>query len=809
MTQRALNQLPPETTAGELRLSQASLGRSYIMVDLDGGQMLKEKIYSMGLNPGVKFKIIANSGKGPLGLEVRQTKLAIGRGMAGKIKIREDKPPAREIVIALAGNPNSGKTTVFNNLTGANQHVGNYPGVTVEKKEGHLTHDGRRFKVVDLPGTYSLSTHSPEEIIARGVILADKPDVVIDIVDASNLERNLYLYMQLAELGVPVVIALNMSDMAKDRGIIIDHKHLSRLLGIPIVPTVGNKKKGMTELLDAAAAVAEGRLSGRPVMPSYGAELDSELGKISEIIGSDLSLTNGYRPRWLAIKLLEDDRDITQQLLQHASSEKLTASVEKSRQRLFQLFGDDPAAIFTDRRYGFISGACSESVKNTAERRHDISDMIDTILIHPIFGMLFFAFTMWLMFYLTFTLAEKPVELVELGVGALSGLFANILPEGILRSLVVDGIIAGVGGVIVFLPNIMILFLSIAVLEDTGYMARAAFVMDRVMHKIGLHGKSFIPMLIGFGCSVPAYMGSRIIEDKTDRLVTMHVTTFMSCGARLPVYVLICGAFWPAAAGHVMFSIYALGILTAIGMVKLLRLTRFKGTSAPFVIELPPYRVPTLRSLLLHMGERSLLYLRKAGGIILGISIIMWFLMTFPQRKNYTIDYDTAINGATSEFAAGNISEQAKDSIIAFCENLKAADNLEYSIAGKLGKLIEPVIAPLGFDWRLGIAVVSGFAAKEVIVSTMGTVYGVGKAADEGSATLRSRLATDPKYSRLAAYAFLVFILLYFPCMSAMAVFLKESGSTRELLFQVGYTTALAYIMTLIVYQGGKLLGLG
>jgi ferrous iron transport protein B len=780
MNNLALTNPEPSSTQ-EIRLSQAKLGRSYKMIDLEGGQKLKEKLYSMGLNPGVKFRVIANSGAGPIGIEVRQARLAIGRGMSTKIRISEEVCKQTEITIALAGNPNSGKTTIFNVLTGTNQHVANYPGVTVEKKEGQFAYEGRNIRVIDLPGTYSLSANSPEEVIACNEIIEHKPDVIIDIIDASNIERNLYLFTQLAELGVPIIIALNMSDLARNRGLIIDHRHLGRLLGVPVIPMVGNKKKGHDELLAAIVACVEKEIHCNPTPISYGAELDSELAGINRLIELDAAKINDYPKRWLALKLIEGD-EITQHILEnHSQLMNINQAVQKARSKLRSIFGEDAASVITDKRYGYISGACSESIKRTAEHRHDISDKIDFMLIHPFWGMVFFGLIMWLMFYLTFKLAEKPVGLIEKGIGALSVLSSNILPAGILQSLVVDGIIGGVGGVIIFLPNIMILFLSIAILEDTGYMARAAFIMDRVMHKIGLHGKSFIPMLVGFGCSVPAYMSSRIIEDKTDRLVTMHVTTFMSCGARLPVYVLVCGAFWPHAAGNVMFSIYALGILVAIGMVKLLRMTRFKGVSAPFVIELPPYRVPTLRSLVIHMGERSLLYIRKAGTMILGISIIMWFLMSFPQNHN-----------------------------IAFTdENQQAAYNLEHSFAGQIGKLTEPLIKPLGFDWRMGVAIFSGFAAKEVVVATMGTVYGIGDKSDESSVTFQQRLGQDPAYSRLIAYAFLVFVLLYMPCMSAMAVFLKETGSIKELLFQVGYTTALAYVMALAVYQGGKLLGLG
>lgn len=797
----------------KIPLSKARSGAWYVMIDLEGGPGLKEKIYSMGLNPGARLRVLSNSGSGPLGIEVRQSKLALGRGVAGKIFVKEQietkkESAKKELVIALAGNPNSGKSTIFNNLTGANQHVGNYPGVTVEKKEGYVNYGDYRIKVIDLPGTYSLSAHSLDEKIARQVILKEKPDIVIDVVDASNIERNLYLTTQFAELGVPLIIALNMSDMAEARGIMINHRQLSELLGVPIIPTVGNRRRGMNELLDAVIACAEGRLVSRPLQPKYGAEVEKELGKIEEIVSRDMSVLNGFKPRWLALKLIEDDPEVKELIEKHEQSALVKENIEKSRQRLNAIFGDDPSSVITERRYGFISGACSEAVSGAAERRHDISDTIDAVLIHPFFGLVIFGLLMWLLFHLTFTLSEKPVQLIELGVDATAGLANFIIPAGLLNSLVVDGIISGVGGVIVFLPNIMILFLAIAILEDTGYMARAAFIMDRLMHKIGLHGKSFIPMLIGFGCSVPAYMGSRIIEDKTDRLITMHVTTFMSCSARLPVYVLICGAFWPKNAGNVMFSIYVLGIIVAIGMVKLLRLTRFKGTSSPFVIELPPYRVPTLRSLLLHMWERSALYLRKAGTIILGISIVMWFLMTFPNNTKVEDERQALLASLERTTAENSISDSEKDSLINEIKSAAAAEKLESSFAGRIGKFIEPALAPLGFDWRLGVAIISGFAAKEVVVATMGTIYGVGQSADESSTLLRKKLAEDPRYTPLIAYTFLVFVLLYMPCMSAMAVFLRESGSLKEMIFQISYTTILAWLMAFAVYQGGRLIGL-
>jgi len=711
----------------------------------------------------------------------------------------------KTIVVALAGNPNSGKTTIFNNLTGANQHVGNYPGVTVEKKEGFFTFEGHRIKIIDLPGAYSLSAHSEDEVIARNFIIENRPDVVVDVVDASNIERNLYLTTQLVELGLPVVVALNMSDVAHKQGIVIDEKHLAHLLDLTVVPTVGNKRRGIDVLLRAIIDMID---SGdqRAALVNYGREIEKELAKITTAVELSEIPINGKQPRWVALKLLENDAVIVGLFKDRQAGDHVLGVVDTSRKRIETLFGDTAAAIVSDCRYGFISGACSEAVTLTSQNRHEISDQIDRVLIHPILGLPIFAFVMWLMFNLTFTLGRRPMDWIEAGVDMLSNSLTMALPPGLLTSLLIDGIIAGVGSVIVFVPNIMLLFLAIAVLEDTGYMARAAFVMDRVMHKIGLHGKSFIPMLIGFGCTVPAYMASRVIDDKTDRLITMHVTTFMSCGARLPVYVLIGGAFWPAHAGNVVFSIYVLGVLIAVGMVKLLRRTRFRGMSAPFIMELPPYRVPTLRSLAIHMWERSWMYLRKAGTIILGASIIIWFLMTFPVKHEFSQNYETMIQTAQTAGQQGTISVSEMEMGVAQYRAAMVAERIEYSFAGRSGKFIEPILKPLGFDWRLGLALISGLAAKEIVVSTMGTIYGV---IDSGktSASLRQTLASDPKYTRLTAYAFLVFVLLYVPCMASMAVFLRETGSVKELLFQFSYTLGMAWGMALIIYQGGRLLG--
>ena len=523
------------------------------------------------------------------------------------------KAPIR---VALAGNPNSGKTTIFNAVTGARQHVGNYPGVTVEKKEGVHRRGDREFQVVDLPGIYSLTAHSLEEIVARNYLIKNKPDVVVDIIDASNLERNLYLAVQLMELQVPLVLAFNMSDMARALGIDVDLDKFSELFGVPVVPTIGHKAKGIPELLDAVERVAAGAVAGGKSMVHYGADAEKEIAKIMQQVAKENGDLSRYHQRWLAVKLLEKDPEITAKI----SSADIKTAVEQSTGRLEKLYNDPVSIVMADRRYDFISGVCQEAVRSTTEIRHTESDKIDAVVAHRVLGLPIFLGIMYSVFHLTFTLGDPMMGWIEGFFGWLGGFISSLWPAGsdsTLRSLLVDGVIGGVGGVIVFLPNILLLFLAIAILEDTGYMARAAFIMDRLMHKIGLHGKSFIPMLIGFGCSVPAIMATRTIESRRDRLTTMMVTPLISCSARLPIYLLIIPAFFPQQwHAPVLWLIYLTGIGLALLMSRLLRSTVFKGESTAFVMELPPYRIPTLKGLLIHMWERAGLYLKKAHRII-------------------------------------------------------------------------------------------------------------------------------------------------------------------------------------------------
>ena len=710
---------------------------------------------------------------------------------------------SRKIVVALAGNPNSGKTTIFNELTGARQHVGNYPGVTVESKEGFRRHGNIELQIVDLPGTYSLTAYSAEELVARNFIIDEKPDVVVDILDASNLERNLYLAVQLMELEVPLVLAFNMSDMAKARGHEFDIEKLSRFFGARIVETIGNKGGGMKELLDAIIESATENKKSSASAINYGKEIEEEISKIQSLIEKNSWVAGKYDGRWLAVKFLENDKELRSKV----SSAEINEQVEKSVARIEKVIGESAETAIAGARYGFISGACQEAVRSTIEIRHTLSDRIDSVVTSRVLGIPIFLGLMYLVFYLTFTLGDPPMGWIESFFGWLGGIVKSWWPAGsesLLKSLLVDGIIGGVGGVIVFLPNILLLFLAMAILEDSGYMARAAFIMDRLMHKIGLHGKSFIPMLIGFGCSVPAIMATRTLENRRDRLTTMLVIPLMSCGARLPIYALIIPAFFPQAwHAPMLWIIYMIGIALAVISAKLLRITVLKGKSVPFVMELPPYRMPTLKGVLIHMWERGWLFLKKAGTIILGISILLWIATTFPglpeNAKNHFEDERNTVR-------ASGLTENEKAGRLSIIDNSEAEAALEYSVAGRVGHALEPVFRPLGFDWKLITPVIGAIAAKEVFVAQLGIVYSVGEA-DEESESLRSKL--QARYTPLTGFCIMLFMLVVAPCLATFAIMKSESGSWKWAFYQFGGLTVLAWIITAIVYQVGSRLGIG
>ncbi len=705
------------------------------------------------------------------------------------------------IVVALAGNPNSGKTTIFNDLTGMRQHVGNYPGVTVEKRSGVVNHNGHRIEIIDLPGIYSLTAFSEEEIVARNFILQEKPDVIIDVIDSSSLERNLYLAVQFLEIGIPIVLDFNMADVARGKGMRVDIGLLSELLGMPIIETVGSKGKGIEGLLDAVIEVT-GKKNRKRIEIPYVEEIENAVEKIIPLL--EVENDGMLMKRWFAVKLLEQDEDVANRLREKNGRgfEKLQEVVSNSINHIKDVMGVSPDVLIADSRYGFIKGALHEAHQEADSGNIDITEKLDSILTNRLLGIPIFAFIMWLMFQFVFTLGQYPMGWIETGFEKLSTLLNGIISNGIMRSLIVDGIIGGVGGVLVFTPNIALLFFAIALLEDSGYMARAAFVMDRVMHRIGLHGKSFIPLIIGFGCTVPAYMSSRILENKKDRLVTMHINTFCSCSARLPVYILLAGTFFPAIAGNVIFSIYLIGIFFAVIMAKVLRATRFRGELEPFVMELPHYRIPTFKGALIHTWDRIWMYIKKAGTVILLISIAMWGLFTFPMigEDDYSGDYISQKKEIEESYQAGDISAESYSEQISEIEGKMNAEKLEFSAAGRIGKFIEPVFRPLGFDWKMVVASISGIAAKEVVVSSFSTLFSIG-GVDETSESLRDRIKNS--YHPLVGYNFMLFTLLYFPCMASMAVFRREAG-TKEMLFQIFYTLGLAWVVCMIVYQIGK-----
>ena len=652
--------------------------------------------------------------------------------------------------VAVIGNPNVGKSVIFNNLVpGARQHVGNWPGKTVEKKEGLLTHRGEEVKLVDLPGTYSLTARAVDELIARNYIIEEKPDVVVDIVDASNIERNLYLTTLLLELGANVVVVLNMMDLAREKGYRIDIEKLSEKLKVPVIPTIAPEKEGMMELKDTILEAAE---KMRPLKPSiiYGEEVEKHVEALSEIINSEEALS-AYPARWTAIKLLEGDEEASSWIKETESEELLLKTVEKAREDLV-----DPEMLLTDMRYMYIGNVLEESLVRE-RRRWTTSDILDKVFLDKFLGIPVFLVFMWMLFQFATETSAVYMTMIEGFFGWLGGI-AQIIPHPLAASLVSDGVIGGLGGVLVFIPPIFFTFLGIAILEDSGYLARAAFVMDRLMYKLGLHGRSFIPMLLGFGCNVPAIMACRSIEGERDRLITILVNPLMSCGARIPVYVLVAGAFYGDRSGSLVWGMYLLGIVLAIVVAYTLRKTVLKGEPSPFILELPTYRFPTLRGSLFHMWERGVVFLKKAGTYLFGAALLLWFLTTFP------------------------LGVPVKD-----------------TYAGLIGGLVEPLLRPLGFDWRIGTALIFGLLAKEVVVGALGIIYRV-----QGETALRTAIATS--LTPVQGIAFMAFVLIYIPCVATIATIRAETGSWKWPVFSLVYQTVLAYLVAyLIVALGGAL----
>jgi ferrous iron transport protein B len=759
-----------------IKLSEALPGADITLYKILGGMGMERKLTEMGLLPGEKIKRVDSPKDGPVILLIKGAKIAIGHGMADKI-IVEECPRKKIIRVALAGNPNSGKTSVFNNLTGTRQHVGNYPGVTVEKKEGIAYHDDYTIKITDLPGVYSLTAYSLDEIVTRNFIINEKPDLIVDIVDMSNMERNLYLSTQLMELGTALILAFNMSDIAESAGQQVDNEALSKLLGVSIVHTVGNKGKGTRELLDAIVKTYNEKHDKKHVSVNYGGEVEEEVLKITTCLSNKHEMAKDYPGRWLAVKLLEDDKYIVDFIKSKNGTEEIIKQTEAGRAHIKIIFADDAETVLADKRYGFINGILHETLTQKRDPRLRVSDSIDQVVANRILGIPIFLGIMWFMFKAIFSLSVKPMQWIEKAQHIAGDFVSGVLPEGsLIQGLAVDGIIGGVGSVLVFVPIIFLLFFFMSILEDSGYMARIAFIVDKFMHKIGLHGRSFIPMLLGFGCNVPAIMATRVIESRKDRFTTILINPFMSCGARLPVYTLLIGAFFAEnMSGNILFSLYLLGFVMAVFMAKVFRKFVFRGESAPFVMELPPYRVPTLKGLIIHMWERGWLYIKKAGTVIMLGCVIIWSLSALP---------------------------------------LSSKGDLTKSYIGRMGKAIEPAVRPLGFDWKIGTALIAGVVAKEIVVGTLGVLYGAGDDVDESSAGLRDALRKDaypdgsPVFTPLIAYAFMIFVLLYIPCLSTAAVIRKETGSWGWMFFSIGYSTALAWIAAFVIYQGGRLFGL-
>jgi ferrous iron transport protein B len=685
------------------------------------------------------------------------------------------------ITIALAGNPNSGKTTLFNHLTGSRQQVGNYPGVTVEWKEGVRKRGDAQLHWVDLPGTYSLTAYSEEELVSRDYLLGGRPDVVVNVVDASNLERNLFLTTELMELGLPLLVVLNMSDVARARGVEIDVQALGEALGAPVIPAVGHRGEGL-EQLEAMVVDLCARNGDRPrPRVDFGPDVEAHLARLVERLGAAGDGPPARNRRWHAVKLIERDPRV----IQDTTDPDALAVADEAAAALDEDGPGTSDVTVSRQRYAFIGEVCRRAVRGRHAPGRDRTDRIDGVAMHPVWGVPIFLGLMYLVFHLTFTLGAPLMGLMEQGIAGLAGLIDGLWPAGSespLRSLLLDGVIGGVGGVLVFLPNIVLLFLAIALLEGSGYMARAAFVMDRLMSKVGLHGKSFIPLLIGFGCTVPAIMATRTLETRRDRLITMLVLPLMSCGARLPIYALIIPAFFPTVwQGPVLWLIYFTGIVLALAGAQLLRRSVFRGETTPFLMELPPYRMPTARSLLAQMWTRAWLYVKKAGTVILGVSIILWSLTTYPRPPEGWTPPDAA-SGPDQEAAAA----------------------MAYSVAGRAGHLLEPVLAPMGFDWRIGTALIGAFAAKEVFVAQMGIVFAVGDA-DEDADALRDQLRA--RYDPLTGFCIMLFALIATPCMATVAVTRQESGSWRWALLQFWGLTAVAWILTTLVHQVGRALG--
>jgi len=827
-------------------LADLEPGQEGMISKLMGHGSFRRRLTEMGFIKGKKIKVIKKAPlQDPIEYEIMGYKVSLRHSEAKLVEVvlldeaqewlnnrkfegtfrdeKEASEPKEEILkhsllgkekiieVALVGNPNSGKTTLFNYASGAHERVGNYAGVTVDSKEAILKKNGYVFKIVDLPGTYSINEYTPEELFVRNHLTEKMPDVVINVVDASNLERNLFLTTQLIDMDIKVVMALNMFDELEKKGIQFDYKAFGKMLGIPIVPTIASKGKGIDELFKKVIEVHEDADPiSRHIHINYGTNIEKAIKEIQDVIWKEPAITDKYSSRYLAIKLLEGDKTTMSQLEKYNHYKEILKTAEREKQELEKEYGETAETVINEAKYGFIDGALKETLKLPKKNRRETTRELDDLLTHKIWGYPIFLFFMWLMFEATFKLGNYPMEWIDNGITLLGNWVENVIPEGALRDLIVQGIIGGVGGVIIFLPNIMILFFFISIMEDTGYMARASFIMDKLMHKIGLHGKSFVPLVMGFGCNVPAIMATRTLKNRKDRILTMIIIPFMSCSARLPVYLLLISAIFHKHQGLILFSLYLIGIMVAVITALLVKKIAFKKEEAPFVMELPPYRIPTLKNTTLHMWGKSKEYLKKIGNVILLVSIIIWAMGYFPHNSSISEHYNTQI----AKVQQLPLDKEEKETKISTLETAKNSALQEQSYLGQLGHFIQPVIYPLGFDWEMGVSLLAGLSAKEVVVSTMGILYQAERGADENSSSLQEKIqqqvhTTGPLkgqkvFTPIAAFAFMIFILIYFPCIAAISA-IKKEGGWQWALFSVVYNTSFAWLAAFAVYQIGTL----
>ncbi len=789
-----------------MRLSDLKPGQSAVVVKVLGHGAFRKRMIEMGF---VKGRTVKDMLQAPLNDPVKYSlmgyEVSLRRSEAAQVVVAEvdsqghprpdNDQAAYEIPlapghlsainVALIGNPNCGKTSLFNVASGAREHVGNYSGVTVDAKTGTFRQDDVTFRIVDLPGTYSLACYSPEELYVRKYLRDNEPDVIVNIVDATNLERNLYLTTELINMNRPMVIALNMFDELKQKGISLDYKKLSEMIGVPIVPTVARTGEGIRQLFDAVIAVAEDRHAVvRHVHVTLGKELEQSVGVLNRALKADPDLRPRFSPRYMAIKLLENDKEVESLVEGTKDAKEIFELRDREVERLAEVFpGEDVASLIAGESYGFISGALAETMEQNTVDSADTTRVLDAIVTNRLFGFPIFLAIMAFIFWATFSVGQYPMDWIEAAVGWLGSLVEQYMPDGPLKDLIGDGIIGGVGGVIVFLPNILILYFCLSFLEDSGYMARAAFIMDKVMHRMGIHGKSFIPLVMGFGCNVPAIMSTRSIESRSSRLITILINPFMSCSARVPIYVLLIGAFFPDHATLAFMSLYILGILVAVLTARMLRRFYFKADETPFVMELPPYRLPTFKASCRHMWAKGEQYLRKMGGVILVASIIVWALNYFPLHDE---------QASTPSFEAEQIDEGR-------------IDTSRDSYLEMAGKAVNPVMEPAGFHWRATVAVLAGIPAKEIVVSSLGVLYTGDEEVAESKLSERIKapnpVTGKPDFTSASALAFMVFVLLYFPCMATLVAIVKETGHWGYGLFSVVYNTAVAWLAAVITYQ--------